>query len=716
MPELSVWEYLRSRLCWRLSQSKKGSPPEVALLEPGEPEVIEPPASIMQPKMVSTPPWSALLGLSLAFLAQRDLEVAILTNRSPVSGLILYAMSFALITRAVWRGELLIALPPGTNNLPVDNLTVRAIPLVLGFSLGLLTFIAAGNNRFTALNIGLLIASIACLVYTFWLPGPNRLVGINNDDFSPGKQRMRRKHLTIWLAIIVVLGIAAFFRFDRLAEIPGEMNSDHAEKILDILRLLNGQTNIFFPNNGGREALQLYLVAGLQRFFGFPVSFISLKIISSLAGFLAMPFIFLLGRELANNRTGLLAMAFFGVAYWPNVVSRLGLRLPFYILFTAIILFFLVRGLRRESRNDFIWLGLILGLSFYGYTADRILPMLVLLGIFIYFLHNRNQPGTDTQRHKVIWYTAMALTLAFIISLPMLRYAIDQPEAFLYRTLTRVSDREQSLAAPAALVFLRNTGNALAMFSWSNGETWTTSIPDRPALDIATGALFWSGCIAVLVTYVLKKRWQHLFLLLSIPVLMLPSILALAFPNENPNLYRTGGAVMPVFILLGLGLDGLMSAIQRWLVKSGKALSWSIAAILFLLSAYQSYDLVFNQYRQQYALNSWNSSEMGQVVRNFVGNLGSVDNAWVIGFPHWVDTRLVGMIADYPLHNFAMFTENLNQIPTDNQAKLFMINPQDQFAISVLKQRFPQGVLTEYPAKIPGKEFLIYFVPQQAEE
>jgi len=45
--------------------------------------------------------------------------------------------------------------------------------------------------------------------------------------------------------------------------VPGEMFSDHAEKLLDVGDVLNGKLSIFFPRNSGREAIQMYLTAAV---------------------------------------------------------------------------------------------------------------------------------------------------------------------------------------------------------------------------------------------------------------------------------------------------------------------------------------------------------------------------------------------------------------------------------------------------------------------
>lgn len=133
------------------------------------------------------------------------------------------------------------------------------------------------------------------------------------------------------LATLVVV----FFRFYRLDSVLGEMFSDHAEKLLDVADVLQGQTSIFFPRNTGREAFQMYLTALIAVVAGTGLSFMSLKLGTALAGFIALPFIYLLGKEIGGKWVGLIAFLLAGVAYWPNVISRVGLRFPLYPMAVA---------------------------------------------------------------------------------------------------------------------------------------------------------------------------------------------------------------------------------------------------------------------------------------------------------------------------------------------------------------------------------------------
>jgi hypothetical protein len=71
---------------------------------------------------------------------------------------------------------------------------------------------------------------------------------------------------------------------------------------------------------------------------------------------------------------------------------------------------------------------------------------------------------------------------------------------------------------------------------------------------VVSAALFYLGMGLLLLRYLRQRNWEDLFLLLAVPMLMLPSILSLAYPAENPAPNRAGGALVPVFVIVGLCL------------------------------------------------------------------------------------------------------------------------------------------------------------------
>ena len=571
------------------------------------------------------------------------------------------------------------------------------------------------DNLFTWQNLLIWLTTVGLFIGSLWLrdasvPSP---WGRLRDFFE-----RRSWSLTIdrWtLLFLAAAVVVVFFRVYHLQQTPAEPFSDHAEKILDVYDVSQGETHIFFPRNTGREAIQMYWTLLMSWIFGTGLTFLSLKIGTILLGLFTLPYMYLLGREVASPRVGLLAFFLTGIGYWPNVIARIGLRFPLYPLFVAPMLLYLIRGLRTRRRNDFILSGIFLGLGLHGYSPFRIVPFLVIAAFALYILHVRSKAH---RQDALLWLVILALT-SLLIFLPLLRYATENPDLFGYRALTRLGSIEQPLPAPWPVVFLSNTWNALRMFNWNDGVIWVHSVPERPALDIVTGALFLIGSVLVFVRYLRKRNWLDLFLLVSIPILLLPSILSLAFPSENPSLNRTGGAVIPAFLIAAMALDGFITT----LAADHRRKFWAYAAtgILLLWSASQNYDLVFHQFDQNFRNNAWNTSEIGELVKQFRQTYGETDTVWIVPFPYWLDTRLPAIYAGIPTRDLALFPDNLANSLELPGPKLFILKANlkdatqnDQKSLDTLKQLYPQGSLALHRSSVEGHEFWTYSVPAKS--
>lgn len=700
-PEPSVLDYLKARLTpW------KGAAPEI----PPLPQEEQPPApegegeNFRPRRGFSLSLVAVLLALATALAAQLLLDKP---SRNWPVGLGLYAVSLALILFSLWKRFWRLPEIPATEERGF-SLEVWRIPLWIGLALVLICFFAFNGNRYTTLNLLIWLVTGLALLVALWLPDESaqtrwqRLVGfIRKPEWH---LRLTPWHLLIALAILV----AAFFRFHRLAQVPGEMFSDQAEKLLDVADLMSGQYKIFFTRNTGREDFQFYLTAAIANLFGTGLSFMSLKLGTALAGFFTLPYIYRLGKEIGSRWVGLLAFLLAGIAYWPNVISRIGLRFPLYPLFAAPMLFYLVRGLRRADRNDFIKAGIALGLALHGYSPSRLLPLVVLVAIGIYLLHRQSRG----KRTGLLWALMVLVLVSVVVFLPLLRYWTEEPQAFAYRAFSRLAPLERAYPEPVILVFLSNLGKSLLMPFWDNNDIWVHSVVDRPALDVVTAAFFFIGLVLVMARYLRKRDWVDLFLLVSIPLLMLPSILSLAFPNENPSLNRSGAAYIPIFIIAAIGLESLVSSLlARIQSRDGRMAVIGLAALLLYFSASQNYELVFKQFDEQFMGSAWNTSQIGQVIRGFAESTGDADHAYVIPYPYWVDTRLVGINAGYPLKDYALSREHIETTLDIDAPKLFILNPADLETQEELRQLYPLGREFLFDSGRKGKDFLIYSTP-----
>ena len=212
--------------------------------------------------------------------------------------------------------------------------------------------------------------------------------------------------------------------------------------------------------------------------------------------------------------------------------------------------------------------------------------------------------------------------------------------------------------------------------------------------------------------------WKsRLFLLVSIPLLQLPSTLSLAFPGENPALNRAGGAYLPAFIISALALDGLLTSFGRGKLRN--VFMAGVACLLLYWSASQNYNLVFNTFYNSFRQGAWNTSDMGRVIKEFEQTYGRTDTVWVVPYPHWVDTRLPAVWAGIPNRDLAVWRDNLPMTLDITGPKLFMVRANiedptgnDQETLDVLQSLYPNGQLRLFDSDIQGKDFWIFTVPQ----
>ena len=143
-------------------------------------------------------------------------------------------------------------------------------------------------------NVLVWVLAVAVFVWAFWLRKTDRILAAETSETLltiPGRL----------FFIVAATALVFFFRFYQTPAVPPEPFSDHAEKILDVYDVSQGQTHIFFPRNTGREAFQMYWTLLVAKLFGTGLSFLSLKLGTAILGFLTLPFIYLLGKEIGGR-------------------------------------------------------------------------------------------------------------------------------------------------------------------------------------------------------------------------------------------------------------------------------------------------------------------------------------------------------------------------------------------------------------------------------
>jgi len=135
-------------------------------------------------------------------------------------------------------------------------------------------------------------------------------------------------------------------------------------------------------------------------------------------------------------------------------------------------------------------------------------------------------------------------------------------------------------------------------------------------------------------------------------------------------------------------------------------ISLTAAAILY------NYNWYFVDYDAGIRRSLWNSSEMGMELRDFVESGGEWANAFHVPYPHWVDTRNIGINAGSIRWANTFFDDNWdadNSYPTG--PKLFLLFPEDAKSLRRLMWLYPRGQTELYDSPREGKDFIIYRVP-----
>lgn len=650
--------------------------------------------------------------------------------------------------------------PPYTGEESAIGIT-RARLVWLGGAMlcGGLAIVLNAGNHFRIEGVLAWFLSITLIVATFAPPGWGW-------DALRGKVKAFRlaRGWTLW-ALLAIMIVAAVFRLTDLNATPPEMTSDHVEKILDAQNVLNGITQVFFPNNGGRDPIQFYLMAGMSQLPGLGLNFFTLKLLTALEGLVSIPLLWWMGREMIGeqepelgNLVGLLLAALVAVSSWHVMLSRLGLRIILTVIFTSLLIIFLSRALRHNRRGDFIKAGLALGFGLYAYQSVRMLPIVVVLGIGLVLIfklsgrwRRRATESIPSQPSGRYLNNLLVLTIvAFIIFLPMMTFALQYPDDFWRRTSGRLigDDLVTTTNAEGQLIervptweerfaafqnnfskLLLNIRNALLMYNWKGDVAWITNAPNRPAMDQFTGSLLIVGLAAWVVRMVRRRDPADWLMIPMVFIMLLPSALSIAYPIENPSATRTSGTLPAVYLFAALPLAILILSLKRLFSGSrGKAAGVVVAGAILALSFSDNWTSYFSVYHDAYLRSSPAAyTEAGRYLRGFAESGGSYGNAYMIAYPYWWDHRALGIEAgrtDWPngiasLDDVPRFLYLASRRTADDpyhldaeKDLLFFYSPQDSETDTALHQWFTEGYGQLNASYKPGAEFMTYRVPK----
>jgi len=179
------------------------------------------------------------------------------------------------------------------------------------------------------------------------------------------------------LALILALG--AWMRLSHFGFIPGPYRGDSAMEIIAPLNAMefSDYPLVFFP--GAHEPLYGYLAMPFLAWLPKLPLYETQQLVSACLDLATVFLLFLLGREVGDRRTGLLAALLGAVSLTLLEKTLLGLRLILLPLTLTLALWTFLRLARKPTSGRFVFWVFSLALGAYGYTSFRAyIPFFIL--------------------------------------------------------------------------------------------------------------------------------------------------------------------------------------------------------------------------------------------------------------------------------------------------------------------------------------------------
>src|SRR5512139_451006 len=406
-----------------------------------------------------------------------------------------------------------------------------------------------------------------------------------------------RKVLKEWAPVLALMLIAGALRFYELGAWPPGLYHDEAYNGLDALRVLAGDRPLYFAANHGREPFFIYLVSLSVGWLGRSVYAVRLP--AAIIGTLLIPAAYFMARELFGRRVGLLTAAITTITLWPIHLSLIGFRAGMLPLFIALSIGLGVRAYRSGRALHWIIAGIVYGLSFYTYLASRFTPLALGLMLIVVLLARRDR---SLWRNAIIFAvtTLLVATPLIIAALTHWDVVMGRPgDVSIFNPAINHGDPIGSL--------VRSTANAVGMFFWRGDGIPRHNVPYRPVFDPILVIFFAWGLIRLIVAALgptpppykplpdfLRpgsdmrfsprlpplSKLASLFVLIWIPIMLLPTILA----EDSPHFLRAVGVLPVALVVPAVGLNTL----AQWLsVRGRRALSYGVMiAVLIVVAAW----------------------------------------------------------------------------------------------------------------------------------
>ena len=471
-----------------------------------------------------------------------------------------------MIDRPVGRSEEISAPWAGIDR----PLLVRAIAIV-----GAVVAIGLWHSTPVGYGVWFWVWAICVLAYVISFPG--------------ALQPQRPLPAAAWIALLVIVGLAAALRLPAIYAIPANISIDELLPGIEAAQIAAGlKPNVFhslgwfsIPNLAFTPAAVVIAVTGTEPFYG-------LRLASFITGIAGIICTFLLARRLLNARAAMFASCFMALGFWHIHNSRTGFPFAQSSFAPPLVLYLLVRAQQDRSRIALAAAGVCCGFALELYFPVRILLLLCPLFLATEWISAKTRPRAMLSQAAIFTGGLFLVLGPLLVSVPWQTLVGHSRDILLTRPgiLEELSHRYRVVGLWN--VFRINLVEATRMF---------TSWADVAVLNRSPAGLMDDGTLIAMLAGILVATLEGgAAALLLLVWAALTFVFGVAFTDTPRASYRLAAAMPAFYILAGYAVDRVLFATaspRRWYRFTIRP---ALVLTLFAWIGWQNYHLFFVDY------------------------------------------------------------------------------------------------------------------------
>ena len=300
-------------------------------------------------------------------------------------------------------------------------------------------------------------------------------------------------------------------------------------------------------------------VAIFARLYGLDLELLSPEqkasvILSISAGVLSVVGLYLLVKELFDEKLAALSSFLLAVSFWHVLVSKLGTKDVFTSFALIFAFYFIWHGLRRGHIFNFFLAGLFGGAGFYAGKGYLVAPVVVLMVFWNYWDYVRKDfplsKYTQTKTTVLGGFSLLAIT-AIIVILPVVFFIWQNP-SFILSTDNSIFSSNDPLAQFYSNIRWVADKLIFVEFGGANLVSWPITV------------FFAIGLIKELIHWMKRKHGHlsvvHTFIFSWLFIMPVPVLLSAG----EPSVLGLSIILPPIIILSAKGLWWVIEKLNKW--------------------------------------------------------------------------------------------------------------------------------------------------------